>query len=913
MVTAFDAVIFGVMEANAWVLRDLPNVIVEPNGLGGWRLRMDAPAVVVSRTLQTPITIRQTLNLPLYPDWMLCVRVPAGSTAAAVVDLELLQNGTPIDPDMRVLGVVGADYGIQWWNGTELPPGILKKLFAGDSGGGAPIPSGFGVVHVDAVYGSDVSGDGTPSKPYQTLVYAMDQQGTPTTAAQYRAPLFFQLAPGPYVGDLDVPQRRLVVVRGQGWTIEGDVDWAISPAMYDALGLDLDDDVPSLAFHGDVGTLCNVDGVRLSSQFTGDIVGRNQSPGGGYPMPHGKALDISGTTWLDGSVINQASGMATVNDACGPLWLRLDRCQTVRTGTAVDEPVIWGQAEPVAVGAWYPNVVDVSASWTNLRGVQIIGSAVLREIAHCRVGTVDYTLQRDGSSSPLGWIDGAVDAPGLERTRVSGAAWRVGYAGTDPAADVPKGVWFDSYTWRKCTQGGTPQFDNFDPAETPGGRGYQFAEHAEGIAIDSAGFVGNLSAADDTLQKAMVTIDAMTGSGTPVPTGYQNIHVDAHNGSDTTGNGTIQRPYATLVHAAGIVAAPGSYADFNRAIQFVMAPGTYNGAVTMPRRRVISVSGSRWIVTGNISWHYQPGDWFGTPLASAPLVWVCSTETPMQAGLVGNVEFKNVDVASGLGGANAYWYVNNMAHNGNVIAAQSGGATSAVRTGTLLALMNQCEVGLLVADRVAGGERESVSGAENFVGLNLRGCFWQQHVRGCAWIQMIADAVCTGEFRWDKSPITGLGGYAGHIGNAQVAMGPIAAQMGFTNSTVYYPSGHKFGWNGVTGTTPGPVQFDAVTLRSLNAFAVTFDNMSGAGFGHMDQAAYVGVDASGFVGRLSAADDTVQKALATIDGFVFAPGTLSGAVDPNGAVSGAVGQLYYQTSSQMFWLNVDGGMTWVVE
>jgi hypothetical protein len=36
-------------------------------------------------------------------------------------------------------------------------------------------------------------------------------------------------------------------------------------------------------------------------------------------------------------------------------------------------------------------------------------------------------------------------------------------------------------------------------------------------------------------------------------------------------------------------------------------------------------------------------------------------------------------------------------------------------------------------------------------------------------------------------------------------------------------------------------------------------------------------------------------------------------VNPNGTVTGVQGQLYYQSTNGMFWLNTSGGTVWVVE
>ena len=69
----------------------------------------------------------------------------------------------------------------------------------------------------------------------------------------------------------------------------------------------------------------------------------------------------------------------------------------------------------------------------------------------------------------------------------------------------------------------------------------------------------------------------------------------------------------------------------------------------------------------------------------------------------------------------------------------------------------------------------------------------------------------------------------------------------------------------------------------------------------------VTIDTSSFDGVLSSADDTVQKALDTIDDM-----NLSGAGNPNGVTSGNVNQTYWDTTNKVLYINHDGSTGWYV-
>jgi hypothetical protein len=149
---SIDTAMLGVLEANAWTFVALPQATIEAAGGGGYRLRLLGPCIALSRTYQTQLTIGYASPLALVPGWVIVVRVTSGARAAATTALELRQNGVPIEPDYRVLGYVGADSSITWWNASTLAPGETARLFAFAGGGSGDWAKGLssdgGTAHV---------------------------------------------------------------------------------------------------------------------------------------------------------------------------------------------------------------------------------------------------------------------------------------------------------------------------------------------------------------------------------------------------------------------------------------------------------------------------------------------------------------------------------------------------------------------------------------------------------------------------------------------------------------------------------------------------------------------------------------------------------------------------------------------
>lgn len=87
---------------------------------------------------------------------------------------------------------------------------------------------------------------------------------------------------------------------------------------------------------------------------------------------------------------------------------------------------------------------------------------------------------------------------------------------------------------------------------------------ASAIAPDTTNFDGILSSADDTVQKALDTLDSVT-------IGFTNYKYVAKNGNDTTGDGSAGKPYLTV--SAAITASSSGTA-------LIIMPGTYVENIT---------------------------------------------------------------------------------------------------------------------------------------------------------------------------------------------------------------------------------------------------------------------------------------------------------------------------------------------
>jgi hypothetical protein len=154
--TGVDSNLFSIMEHVTLIPRVLPTVSIT-----GGVFAQSGPAQFVSRTLQVEIGVGPNA-LTLVPRALVCAHLQSGAVGPQSIEWELRITSTEVDADLVVLGVVGDDYAITWFNGARLVPGTPMPLFAFAGGGGAgslqdaydggasiAIPSGGDPVRID--------------------------------------------------------------------------------------------------------------------------------------------------------------------------------------------------------------------------------------------------------------------------------------------------------------------------------------------------------------------------------------------------------------------------------------------------------------------------------------------------------------------------------------------------------------------------------------------------------------------------------------------------------------------------------------------------------------------------------------------------------------------------------------------
>lgn len=135
LMNGVDATSFGLLEALRTIFKSIPNARVYDDA-GVSKLEMDDDLVLISRTLNTEITIDSTTPLTLLPNYMIGVVMTPGAVGAQSTALELFAS-TPIDPSITILGYFGNDLTIRWFNGATLMQGEdARAMFSFNDGGG---------------------------------------------------------------------------------------------------------------------------------------------------------------------------------------------------------------------------------------------------------------------------------------------------------------------------------------------------------------------------------------------------------------------------------------------------------------------------------------------------------------------------------------------------------------------------------------------------------------------------------------------------------------------------------------------------------------------------------------------------------------------------------------------------------
>lgn len=138
LVNNIDAALFGMVEAQYLIFKELPDVQIVETSPGVYQFIPSAQAVFISRT--NHVEIRTTEDrLTLQPDAFVVVALTPGAVGPQVTNFELVQQGMDISPNLIPLGYVGTDYSIYWYNGSHLPVGKMMRLFETGEGGGGEV------------------------------------------------------------------------------------------------------------------------------------------------------------------------------------------------------------------------------------------------------------------------------------------------------------------------------------------------------------------------------------------------------------------------------------------------------------------------------------------------------------------------------------------------------------------------------------------------------------------------------------------------------------------------------------------------------------------------------------------------------------------------------------------------------
>ena len=345
---------------------------------------------------------------------------------------------------------------------------------------------------------------------------------------------------------------------------------------------------------------------------------------------------------------------------------------------------------------------------------------------------------------------------------------------------------------------------------------------------------------EDKVDAFMKWVDLFIGGGVVTPPGWGRIYVDAVDGNDLTGDGSVEQPYQTLPVAMATLGVTAVAAEFLKPYEFKLAPGNYTtaGDITIPPRRKVTISGRDVIIGDDIKWHINPGWWTATGLVPGdylPELFINGEGTGWQS-----VEFEagvapeawapsmtllepiNIRSVAGVwvGGQRLHM---DMVSSVGLFNEDSGTGVPGGGTGELYLYTNRCWFGGLTPDpRASIGSAMELGVAAGEMNLIL--LFANQTYFGVgifsSCVFMRADQ-CT--FNAINRLFDGsLAAFpAGNMGCPPVgyAQDPVFRNCSFRDSfaTGSAYTGYIFGWDGATGDLGEPYgpTFDKVSYRSL--------------------------------------------------------------------------------------------------
>jgi hypothetical protein len=192
--------------------------------------------------------------------------------------------------------------------------------------------------------------------------------------------------------------------------------------------------------------------------------------------------------------------------------------------------------------------------------------------------------------------------------------------------------------------------------------------------------------------------------------GDGKIYLDAVDGSDVSGDGTPGKPFKSLEKGMdpSVVPVPASWAEFDTAVQYVLAPGTYTatGDVQVPYRRNVLITGSRFVIDHRLNWYYQLQYWFGHNPDLEMATFKISTDT-LGDSQVGDVYRMN-EAADDSAGRNCVLSFERLLLSGDIINADSGNVDADTQaTGPAFLQIIDCQSEFGISEKVIGGQDET--------------------------------------------------------------------------------------------------------------------------------------------------------------------------------------------------------------
>jgi|GEM_PF-3867570 len=478
-------------------------------------------------------------------------------------------------------------------------------------GGGGPIFTGAEEYWIDETNGDDpILPDptrGSLNFPFKTLAYAAAHVPVPALPADFQRPVIFHVTSGVYATPATLLSRRwaYVIECTSGTRLTGAVTWQQDTDVWNAMGTSLSDYPPTLIIDGG------------GASFMGDLVAQRIFPIGATTPAVTKNLVVQ-NMYLQGTVENRASG--NFNYPTGTMLAAFENCFSFGGGSA------WlsSSSEAFNTPNWRRNTIILGTQscsmLADMGGDIQIGACF--DSAFGRVGVAPlpgFPMDQIIENASFG-THGFVNCKFANSLYLGSCTSALAYV--TPRARY---VHFDASSYVRARTSGL-NYLGFQAPLAGSPLGYLLTDRAAGIGIDSTGFSGNLSASDWDLEKALATIDAMSGGGGGAddgPLGDSAIYLDAVRGNDGTANGSYAKPWKSIAGAFGSVLAPASLGEFQSTVRFCFMPGVYTvtGALPLPRRRVIEITGIGYRIsptavsipaTDYIDWVNEDADLFGT-------------------------------------------------------------------------------------------------------------------------------------------------------------------------------------------------------------------------------------------------------------------------------------------------------------